>query len=62
MTAWTPDKILDAIDAFYRKEGRLPTRKDWTNKNGLPSYLTVCRYFGGDGEAKKAAVDRRFAQ
>lgn len=46
--------IIDALRAFYEREGRTPTVVEW-QRNGRPSVSTIVRVYGRWTTAREAA-------
>lgn len=43
---WSEETILEALEQFIEKKGRLPTAREMNLKNGLPSRKTFSRFMG----------------
>ena len=46
-TKYTDEDLLSCLKNFYLKNERVPTRRDFTNSSGYPSFSTYRRRFGG---------------
>ena len=53
---WTPDLIIQAIEAFVLQEGRFPVYEEWKHAKrwGLPVLDTIRRYWGSCAELHQA--------
>ncbi|HEY5869320.1 MAG TPA: hypothetical protein VI542_27785 [Candidatus Tectomicrobia bacterium] len=40
---WTEQRIVEAVSAFYHREGRWPSQKDFVRTHGLPARTIVNR-------------------
>ena len=52
---WTPDTIVAAIQAFYRRTGRWPVSSDCRGAHGLPALNTLVLLCGSLQDARQAA-------
>jgi hypothetical protein len=43
---WTPSAITRALRQFLKTYKRMPTRREWHSRHGLPSRSTAERYWG----------------
>lgn len=50
---WTRERLIEALQAFYREQGRSPTQVDL--RAPLPSNAVLTRQFGSMGKAYEAA-------
>ena len=57
---WPRGAVIQAIQAFTQREGRVPTRQDWrtATHHHLPGYATVIAQFGSLDAAYEAAGEQ----
>ena len=58
---WGPQTIVQAVEAFVAREGRLPCHPEWKHARrwGLPALDTVRRYWGSCAELHQTVMRRR---
>lgn len=54
-SAWPPEVVIAALQAFHAEHGVVPRSVDCTRANGLPTQPTIQRKFGSLGAAMTAA-------
>ncbi len=52
---WTRKELIDAVQKFYKKNGRVPRAYEFTPKEGYPSRGAYCREFGCFSKGVEAA-------